>query len=229
MDSLAVSYAGEVARWGIETSIIVPGAFTKGTNHFAHSGRPADEVRAKEYAEDPTADIPDVTMKGLVKLEPADADPEAVAQAIVTVVNTPLRQATVPRSYRPGFGRRRDRQRRCRPSSRGAASPHRPGGRARAGGDYMTRGGAQGGGRRSLSANSADVVCSALEAAARQSSGKTPLLRPPTSLQSCFRQNRHATTRRISTGRFDFISCRVSSGSFRRYRRRTRRADARVQ
>src|SRR5258708_35043340 len=34
MDSLAVSYAGELARWGIETSIIVPGAFTKGTNHF---------------------------------------------------------------------------------------------------------------------------------------------------------------------------------------------------
>jgi NAD(P)-dependent dehydrogenase (short-subunit alcohol dehydrogenase family) len=28
MDALAVSYAGEMARWGIETSIIVPGAFT---------------------------------------------------------------------------------------------------------------------------------------------------------------------------------------------------------
>jgi NAD(P)-dependent dehydrogenase (short-subunit alcohol dehydrogenase family) len=42
MDSLAVSYAGELARWGIETAIVVPGAFTKGTNHFAHSGSPAD-------------------------------------------------------------------------------------------------------------------------------------------------------------------------------------------
>jgi NAD(P)-dependent dehydrogenase (short-subunit alcohol dehydrogenase family) len=29
MDSLAVSYAAEFARWGIETSIIVPGAFTR--------------------------------------------------------------------------------------------------------------------------------------------------------------------------------------------------------
>lgn len=38
MDSLAVSYASELVRWGIETSIIVSGAFTKGTNHFAHSG-----------------------------------------------------------------------------------------------------------------------------------------------------------------------------------------------
>ena len=48
MDSLAVSYAAELTRWGIETSIVVPGAFTKGTNHFAHSGSPADEARAAE-------------------------------------------------------------------------------------------------------------------------------------------------------------------------------------
>jgi len=27
-------------RWGIENSIIVPGAFTAGTSHFAHAGRP---------------------------------------------------------------------------------------------------------------------------------------------------------------------------------------------
>ena len=40
MDAMAVIYARELARWGIETSIIVPGAFTGGTNHFAHAGRP---------------------------------------------------------------------------------------------------------------------------------------------------------------------------------------------
>ena len=33
MDALAVLCARELALWGIETSIIVPGAFTKGTNH----------------------------------------------------------------------------------------------------------------------------------------------------------------------------------------------------
>ena len=53
MDALAVLYARELARWGIETSIVVPGAFTKGTNHFAHSGRPADEARAAEYEAGP--------------------------------------------------------------------------------------------------------------------------------------------------------------------------------
>ncbi len=40
MDSLAVSYAAEVVRFGIDTTIVVPGAFTTGTNHFAHTGSP---------------------------------------------------------------------------------------------------------------------------------------------------------------------------------------------
>src|SRR6185436_17574234 len=63
MDSLAVSYAGELARWGIETSIIVPGAFTKGTNHFAHSGSPADKTRAAEYTEGPYAGLAEQALK----------------------------------------------------------------------------------------------------------------------------------------------------------------------
>jgi NAD(P)-dependent dehydrogenase (short-subunit alcohol dehydrogenase family) len=50
MDSLAVSYASELARWGIETAIIVPGAFTKGTNHFGHSGSPADRWSETRYS-----------------------------------------------------------------------------------------------------------------------------------------------------------------------------------
>lgn len=90
MDSLAVSYAGELARWGIETSIVVPGAFTKGTNHFAHAGKPADEARADEYATGPTADITATALKGLASLEPPDADPTAVGRAIVQVVNSPF-------------------------------------------------------------------------------------------------------------------------------------------
>jgi NAD(P)-dependent dehydrogenase (short-subunit alcohol dehydrogenase family) len=90
MDSLAVSYAGELARWGIETSIIVPGAFTKGTNHFAHAGAPADTARAAAYTDGPTGDIPDIALKGLSALEPADADANEVAQAIARVVDMPF-------------------------------------------------------------------------------------------------------------------------------------------
>ncbi len=88
MDALAVSYAGELARWGVETSIIVPGAFTKGTNHFVHAGAPADKQRVSEYASGPTADLPDVALRGLAALEPPDADAATVAEAIVRVVDT---------------------------------------------------------------------------------------------------------------------------------------------
>lgn len=86
MDSLAVSYSTELARWGIETSIIVPGAFTKGTNHFAHSGKPADEARAAEYDNGPYAGVAKQALDGLAALEPADADADEVAEAIAAVV-----------------------------------------------------------------------------------------------------------------------------------------------
>lgn len=90
MDSLAVSYAAELTRWGIETSIIVPGAFTKGTNHFAHSGKPADQARADEYNNGPYAGVPEQALQGLASLEPADADVADVARAIVDVIDTPF-------------------------------------------------------------------------------------------------------------------------------------------
>lgn len=92
MDSLAVSYAAELARWGIESSIILPGAFTKGTNHFAHAGQPEDAARAAAYLEGPYAGVAEQALEGLKALEPADADPEAVARAIVEVVDTPFGQ-----------------------------------------------------------------------------------------------------------------------------------------
>ena len=42
MDSIAVTMAYELARFGVETSIVVPGAFTAGTPHFPNAGNPAD-------------------------------------------------------------------------------------------------------------------------------------------------------------------------------------------
>jgi NAD(P)-dependent dehydrogenase (short-subunit alcohol dehydrogenase family) len=50
MDSLAITLSYEVARFGIETSIVVPGAFTRGTAHFPNAGKPADAVTAAAYA-----------------------------------------------------------------------------------------------------------------------------------------------------------------------------------
>jgi NAD(P)-dependent dehydrogenase (short-subunit alcohol dehydrogenase family) len=90
MDSLAVVYARELSRWGIETSIIVPGAFTTGTNHFAHAGAPADAARAAEYEAGPYAGLPEQVREGLAAIVPPDADARMVADAIVKVVNTPF-------------------------------------------------------------------------------------------------------------------------------------------
>jgi NAD(P)-dependent dehydrogenase (short-subunit alcohol dehydrogenase family) len=90
MDALAVSYASELSLWGIETTIMVPGAFTKGTNHFAHSGSPSDADRAAQYMTGPYAGVADEILKGLAALEPADADPAEVAREIVRVVGTPF-------------------------------------------------------------------------------------------------------------------------------------------
>ncbi len=90
MDAVAVIYARELTRWGIETSIIVPGAYTSGTNHFAHEGRPADETRAAEYEAGPYAGFGEQVSKAFAAIVPPDADPAAVADAIVEVVGMPF-------------------------------------------------------------------------------------------------------------------------------------------
>jgi NAD(P)-dependent dehydrogenase (short-subunit alcohol dehydrogenase family) len=90
MDALAVSYAGELARWNIETTIIVPGAFTSGTNHFAHAGSPEDKARLKEYESGPTASLGKEIMKGFELTAAPHADALDVAKAIVKVVDLPF-------------------------------------------------------------------------------------------------------------------------------------------
>jgi len=88
MDSLAVSYAGELARFGVETSIIVPGAFTSGTSHFTNAGHPRDTAISADY-ERHYAGLSEQVGQALAKLEPEGADVGAVAQAIVEAVDAP--------------------------------------------------------------------------------------------------------------------------------------------
>jgi NAD(P)-dependent dehydrogenase (short-subunit alcohol dehydrogenase family) len=90
MDAIAVQYARELTRWGIETSIIVPGAFTGGTNHFSHSGRPADEARAAAYEAGPYAGFGEQVQKAFAEIVPPDAEASVVADAIVDVVDAPF-------------------------------------------------------------------------------------------------------------------------------------------
>jgi NAD(P)-dependent dehydrogenase (short-subunit alcohol dehydrogenase family) len=88
IDAMAVSYAGELARWKFESTIIVPGAFTSGTNHFANAGKPSDVSRLNEYSSGPTAKLGEEIMQGFARTAVPDAD--EVANAIVKVVDMPF-------------------------------------------------------------------------------------------------------------------------------------------
>lgn len=91
MDALAVSYAAELARFGIDTTIVVPGSFTVGTNHFAHAGAPADTDVVSEY-DDKYAGLMDHVAEQLNALAPADQDPYEVARQIAAIVDIPKGQ-----------------------------------------------------------------------------------------------------------------------------------------
>jgi NAD(P)-dependent dehydrogenase (short-subunit alcohol dehydrogenase family) len=89
MDALAVAYSRELTRWGIETSIVVPGAFTKGTNHFANAGEPGDKERAAEYQRGPYKDFGETVKTAFASIVPEDADVSRVAEAMLKIVQTP--------------------------------------------------------------------------------------------------------------------------------------------
>jgi NAD(P)-dependent dehydrogenase (short-subunit alcohol dehydrogenase family) len=90
-DALAVSYAAELARFGIDTTIIVPGAFTTGTNHYAHAGHAADTAVEQQY-DQLYAGIMEEIPARQAKMAPPDADPAEVARQITRVVGLPKGQ-----------------------------------------------------------------------------------------------------------------------------------------
>jgi NAD(P)-dependent dehydrogenase (short-subunit alcohol dehydrogenase family) len=87
MDSLAQTISYEVARFGIETSIVVPGAFTRGTAHFPNAGRPADVDTIAKY--DRYDGLLDQVGARLSALTPDNADPQVVAEEIARIVGLP--------------------------------------------------------------------------------------------------------------------------------------------
>lgn len=90
MDSLAVTMSYELARFGIETSIVVPGAFTRGTAHFPNAGKPADAETSAAYAR--YEGLMDQVGAKLSALMPDNADPQAVADEIARIVGLPAGQ-----------------------------------------------------------------------------------------------------------------------------------------
>lgn len=89
-DAFADSTAWDVAIYGIETTILMPGVFTQGTEHFAKAAFPADTGRSAEY--DRVAPYLASSGEDTERLFPggATADPQIVADEIVRIVGSPI-------------------------------------------------------------------------------------------------------------------------------------------
>jgi NAD(P)-dependent dehydrogenase (short-subunit alcohol dehydrogenase family) len=91
MDALAESYAAELIKFGIDTVIVVPGAYPSGTNHFAHASTPADQQRAAEY-DALYGKLRDTIDQNLAGIFPDGHDAAEVAGEIVRVIGLPAGQ-----------------------------------------------------------------------------------------------------------------------------------------
>jgi NAD(P)-dependent dehydrogenase (short-subunit alcohol dehydrogenase family) len=88
-DSLARAYSYELNPFGIETVIVMPGPFTRGTHHFHDASRAADHEVARGYAAlDPLVAANEEATESL--FDGVDADPAAVAEEITRLLALPI-------------------------------------------------------------------------------------------------------------------------------------------
>ena len=89
-DALAAATALEVGRFGIETVIVQPGAFTKGTMHFAHASGASDHAVTREYSA--LDGLRERSISGTEQMfgDGVDADPSAVAEEIARIFSLPF-------------------------------------------------------------------------------------------------------------------------------------------
>ncbi len=89
-DALAQVTAYEVGRLGIETTIVMPGPFTQGTEHYPNASHASDAERTKAYAAlDPLVARNEAGTEALFP-PGVDAHPRAVADEIVRVLALPF-------------------------------------------------------------------------------------------------------------------------------------------
>jgi NAD(P)-dependent dehydrogenase (short-subunit alcohol dehydrogenase family) len=89
-DALAQVTAYEVSQFGIETVIVMPGAFTRGTNHFPNASLASDQAIAAAYvALDPMVERYGAATEGLFA-PGVDPDPRTVADEIARLLALPV-------------------------------------------------------------------------------------------------------------------------------------------
>lgn len=89
MDGLAQTTAYEVSQFGIETCIVMPGAFTQGTEHFPGATRPADMATTAAYARLDSMVARNEEATSSLFTPGVNADPQAVADEFVRIVGLP--------------------------------------------------------------------------------------------------------------------------------------------
>jgi NAD(P)-dependent dehydrogenase (short-subunit alcohol dehydrogenase family) len=88
-DAIAQVTAYEVGQYGIETTIVMPGPFTEGTDHFPNASRASDVERSKAYAElDPLVERNEEATSSLF-VPGVDAHPRAVGEEIARILAMP--------------------------------------------------------------------------------------------------------------------------------------------
>lgn len=88
-DALAVVTSYEAAQFGIETSIVMPGAITQGTSHFPNASRASDAAVTAAYAGlDPLVARNEEATASLVR-PGVEASPQGVADEISRVLALP--------------------------------------------------------------------------------------------------------------------------------------------
>ena len=89
-DALAQVTAYEVGQFGIETTIVMPGPFTQGTEHFPNASRAGDAERTAAYATlDPLVARNEAATTALFP-PGVDAHPRAVAEEITRILALPV-------------------------------------------------------------------------------------------------------------------------------------------
>lgn len=88
-DALARTTAYEVGQFGIESTIVMPGPFTSGTEHFPKATRAGDEAVTAAYAAlEPMVERNEEATAALFGGK-TNADPAAVAEEVVRIVALP--------------------------------------------------------------------------------------------------------------------------------------------
>ncbi|WP_033342028.1 SDR family NAD(P)-dependent oxidoreductase [Catenuloplanes japonicus] len=88
-DALAVVTSYEASQFGIETSIVMPGAITQGTSHFPNASRATDDAVTAAYAVlDPLVARNEEATASLVR-PGIDPDPQVVADEIARILDLP--------------------------------------------------------------------------------------------------------------------------------------------